>query len=74
MEMGMPQGLAYMAANPTRKKPVFGLVTNGNNFIFLKLQQQEYTLSDSFALLSCQNKLYDVVQILKQIRDRIITP
>lgn len=74
METAMPQGLAYMAANPTPEKPVFGLVTNGNNFIFLKLQQQEYALSDSFALLSRQNKLYDVVQILKQIRDRLITP
>lgn len=73
METAMPQGLAYMAANQTPEKPVFGLVTNGNNFIFIKLQQREYALSDSFALLSRQNKLYDVVQILKQIRDRIIT-
>ncbi len=72
METAMPQGLAYMAANLTLEKPVFGLITNGNNFIFIKLCQREYALSDSFALLSRQNKLHDVLQILKQVRDRLI--
>jgi hypothetical protein len=71
METALPQGLAYMAAHPTPNQPVFGLVTNGNHFLFIKLQQREYALSDSFALRSRQNKLYEVVQILKQIRDRI---
>jgi hypothetical protein len=72
METAIPQGLAYMAANPTPGQPVFGLVTNGNNFIFIKLQQQEYALSDSLTLLSRQNKLYEVLQILKQIRVHMI--
>jgi hypothetical protein len=73
METAIPQGLAYMAANSIPDKPIFGLVTNGNNFIFIKLQQKNYALSDSLALLSRQNRLYEVLQILKQIRDRLLT-
>jgi hypothetical protein len=37
LEVGIPQALAYMLANPQPDKPVFGLVTNGGNFIFMKM-------------------------------------
>jgi hypothetical protein len=69
METALPQALTYMVAHPNQSLPVFGLAANGNNFMFLKLQHQEYAFSDSFSLLSHQNKLYEVLQILKQIRD-----
>jgi hypothetical protein len=72
METALPQALTYMVAHPDQTRPVFGLAANGNNFMFLKLQHQEYAFSDSFSLLSHQNKLYEVRQILKQIRDRLI--
>jgi hypothetical protein len=75
METAIPQALTYMAASPGLEKPVFGLVTNGHNFAFIKLQQlsrKQYTISDTFSLMSHQNRLYEVVQILKQIRDRLI--
>lgn len=42
-------------------------------YAFIKLQQRiqkEYGISDTFSLRSRQNNLYDVLQILKQIRDR----
>ncbi|HAG83274.1 MAG TPA: restriction endonuclease subunit R [Cyanobacteria bacterium UBA12227] len=74
METAIPQCLAYMAGSPNLEKPVYGLVTNGHQFAFLKLQQRsqkEYRISDTFSLRSRQNHLYDVVQILKQIRDRL---
>jgi predicted type IV restriction endonuclease len=44
LEPGIPQLLAYMLANPDRQLPIFGLVTNGSNFIFAKLQWQEKPL------------------------------
>jgi hypothetical protein len=75
METALPQALAYMAASPTLEKPVFGLATNGNRFAFIKLQQRnqrEYAFSDSFSLLAHQNKLYEVLQILKHIGDFLI--
>ncbi len=70
LELALPQTLAYMLANPNPEKPVFGMVTNGGNFIFVKLQIQEfpqYELSNIFSLLPRRNQLYDVLQILKRL-------
>jgi hypothetical protein len=74
IETAIPQALTYMAANPNLERSLFGLVTNGNNFAFLKLQQRsqkEYAISDTFSLRSRQNKLYEVLQVLKQIRNHL---
>ena len=53
METAIPQCLAYMAGSPNLEKPVYGLVTNGHQFAFLKLQrrsQTEYRISDTLSL------------------------
>jgi hypothetical protein len=66
----IPQALAYMLGNPDLQRPVFGLVTNGSNFIFLKLIKQDtpyYALSDEFTLLKRENELYPILRILKNI-------
>jgi hypothetical protein len=70
LELALPQTLGYMLANPNPEKPVFGMVTNGGNFIFVKLQIKEfpqYELSNVFSLLPRQNQLYDVLQVLKRL-------
>ncbi len=67
----IPQALAYMLSNPYPENPVFGLVTNGSEFIFLKLLKQDipqYALSEQFTLLKRENELYKVLGILKNIR------
>ncbi len=69
LESGIPQAPAYMLNNPNPEKPIFGLVTNGSNFIFIKLIKQErslYALSNEFTLRRA-NDLYIVLSILKQI-------
>lgn len=69
LEVGIPQSLAYMLANPQPNKPVFGFVTNGSNFIFIKMIQQDkpyYALSDEFTLRR-SNDLYIVLSILKSL-------
>jgi len=69
VEVGIPQALTYMMANPDRDRPVFGLVTNGSEFIFLKLQHQDslkYAESDLFSIKR-GNDLYTVVSILKHL-------
>lgn len=74
LEPGIPQALAYMLANPNPEKPLFGLVTNGSNFIFLKLVKQEvpyYALSDEFTLRR-GNDLYTVLGILKRLSQVLI--
>jgi hypothetical protein len=68
----IPQALAYMLAQPSRdqpEKPLFGMVLNGSEFLFLKLVQREtpvYGLSDLFSLLNRRNDLYPVLQVLKR--------
>ncbi|AFY47209.1 hypothetical protein Nos7524_1328 [Nostoc sp. PCC 7524] len=66
----IPQALTYMLAHPNQDKPVFGLVTNGNDFTFLKLIKNsniEYALSDKFTLWKRENELYKVLAILKNL-------
>ncbi len=66
----IPQALTYMLNNPHKEKPVFGLVTNGEDFQFLKLQKQErplYALSDKFTLSKRVNELYQVLSIFKKL-------
>ncbi|QLE57538.1 type I restriction enzyme HsdR N-terminal domain-containing protein [Nostoc sp. TCL26-01] len=69
LTVAIPQALAYMLADVTPVKPVFGFVTNGNEFRFIKLIEAEvpqYALSDLFALDS-RDDLYTVVKVLKQL-------
>lgn len=66
----IPQALTYMLANPHPTKPLFGLVMNGSDFIFIKfsqINQAQYALSDQFTLLKRENELYQVFQILKKL-------
>ena len=70
LEVGIPQALTYMLGNPNPGKPAFGLVTNGQDFVFLKLLKQDtmkYAESDWFSLRRTKNELYDVLQILKRL-------
>lgn len=69
LEPGIPQALAYMMANPNPDKTAFGLVTNGSNFLFIKLMKQDtpqYALSDEFTLRHGHD-LYSVLRVLKQL-------
>lgn len=66
----IPQALVYMLASPNSEKPVFGLVTSGEDFQFIKLIKQdkpEYSLSDKFTLSRRENELYKVLSILKKL-------
>jgi len=75
LEVGMPQILAYMLANPTADTPTYGLITNGSNFIFLKLANQEtpqYALSRLFYILNPGNDLYNVLRVLKHLASFVV--
>lgn len=70
----IPRALAYMMASPNADRLIFGLVTNGIQFIFLKLIKQDaphYALSDEFTLLRRENDLYGVLGVLKQLGELI---
>jgi hypothetical protein len=65
----LPQALAYMMANPYPQQPVFGIVTNGDDILFVKLTAPtpQYALSRVFAPFTSAKELYMVLQILKRI-------
>ena len=68
LKVGIPQALAYMLATPQPAQPLYGMVTNGSNFVFLKLLQQDsprYARSHEF-ILEQENDLDTVLQILKR--------
>jgi len=69
LEAGIPQALAYMLGSPNLEKPAFGFITNGPNFIFLKLMQKDtrrYGRSHFFSLDN-EDDLYTVLKILKRL-------
>ncbi len=76
--IALPQALAYMMANPHGDRPIYGLITNGDEFMFIKMLTQglpQYDLSNVFSLLiPRRNQLYDILQILKQIRLMMLQP
>ncbi len=68
-KVGIPQVLSYMLAAPNGNFPRYGLVTNGTDFVFLKLMVQEvpcYARSRQF-ILGQDNDLERVLQILKHL-------
>lgn len=70
VDEGRAQLLSYMLASPTIEKPVFGMITNGRNFLFVKLIQQptpRYALSRLFSLVNPGNELYTVLGVLKRL-------
>ena len=69
--VAIPQALAYMMASPANQPQTFGMVTNGDGFLFIKLNkrpQPTYALSDDFSLFAqARNELYDVFRIMKRL-------
>lgn len=68
-----PQLLAYMAANPQRTLPNYGVATNGDEFVFLKLgSSNNYDVSRSFSLFPQRHELEKVARILKLLGQQVL--
>ncbi|MEG5035274.1 type I restriction endonuclease [Microcoleus sp. AT3-D2] len=66
----LPQALAYMMANPDLDKPRFGMLTNGDDVLFVKLRAQptpEYGLSRAFSIYTVRSELRSAFQVLKNL-------
>ncbi|MEM9218256.1 MAG: type I restriction endonuclease subunit R [Cyanobacteria bacterium P01_F01_bin.150] len=66
----LPQTLTYMMASKGNSHTVYGLITTGEDYLFVKLNRQshEYDLSDKFTLSTRrENQFYTVIQILKYL-------
>ncbi len=65
----IPIALIFMLMHSDSEKPKFGFLTNGSEFIFLKLTKQgtpRYAMSCGF-FLSNKGNLYTVLSILKRL-------
>ena len=75
--VALPQLMTYMMANPYPERPVYGMIGNGDEFMFIKMLTEvnpQYDLSNIFyLLLPRRNQLYDVLSILKQIAKVMVT-
>jgi hypothetical protein len=70
LQVGVPQVLSYMLAAP-QEHPVYGLVTNGTDFVFLKLTFDgvpRYGKSRQFVLGQDQD-LEQVLKIMKHLAE-----
>ncbi|NJL41204.1 MAG: restriction endonuclease subunit R [Leptolyngbyaceae cyanobacterium SM1_4_3] len=70
----LSQALFHMMNSPNLDAPTYGLLTNGNRFIFVKLTRQstpQFALSEDFSLQSKRNQLHEVLAILKRLRDLV---
>lgn len=74
IDVALLQALTYMMATPNDEQPIFGFVTNGKHFQFIKLVKQstpQYALSDEFTIANRDNGLYQVLQILKRLKELV---
>lgn len=69
----LPQTLAYLMANPQPEQPSFGMVTNGDEVLFVKVQQEQrlYGLSRIFSPFASGQELRNTLQILQRLGQAI---
>lgn len=69
--VALPQALTYMMANRNPQRSVYGMITNGDEFQFIKVvtqNQPQYDLSNIYSLLlPRRNQLQDILRVLKKI-------
>ncbi|MBE9058590.1 type I restriction enzyme HsdR N-terminal domain-containing protein [Sphaerospermopsis sp. LEGE 08334] len=68
----IPQALAYMLSNEETVLPTFGMISNGNEFLFLKVLEHKYANSRLFSLVNPDNELYSVLQVIKRLGMEVI--
>jgi hypothetical protein len=67
--------LAYMLATPIADRPTFGMATNGDEFVFLKLvpgSAPQYDVSRTFSLFPWRHELAEVVRILGKLGEIVV--
>lgn len=74
LKVGIPQVLSYMLAKPSSDRPLYGMVTNGSSFVFLKLvtgHEPRYARSKEF-ILDQDDGLALTLQIMKRLGSEAI--
>ena len=72
--LALPQALAYMMAIPDLTKSRFGMLTHGDDVLFVKLVAQpspQYALSRAFSIHTVASELRSAFQVLKYLGQSI---
>ena len=75
LRSALPQLLTYLMASPQPAESLFGLITNGDEVLFVKVSQSssvQYDISRVFSLYTVRSELTQVLQILKNIGQVIV--
>jgi hypothetical protein len=71
LHKALPQALAYMLASPNPNQTTFGLISNGSEYRFLKLNAgndlPKYSTSSLFSIFPPDDDLPTVLQILRRL-------
>lgn len=74
--VALPQLFAYMLAQPQQGNLAFGLATNGDEFIFLKVdfsaEKPVYGFSRGYSLLPVNHELDTVLKIMKRLGTAVL--
>jgi len=65
----LPQTLAYLMASPNSDRPTFAMLTNGDDIVFVKLQGEQYAMSQVLAPLVNRGELEVAWQVLRKIAE-----
>jgi hypothetical protein len=71
----LPQTLAYLMASPNSigtHRPNFGMLTNGDDIVFIKSEADHYAMSQVFAPLVNQGELETACKVLRKIAEIVI--
>lgn len=66
----LPQALAYLMAAPANDAPLFGLLTNGDDVVFIKVNRdnpRQYALSRVFSLYAVPEDASEAIRVLKRL-------
>jgi len=69
----LPQALAYLMANPNPEYPVFGMLTNGDEMVFIQMKDQKYAFSRVFSPLVAQSDLEAMLISLRSLVKKCLT-
>ncbi|MEL7054197.1 MAG: type I restriction enzyme HsdR N-terminal domain-containing protein [Cyanobacteria bacterium J06588_5] len=72
----LPQALAYLMAAPAGDAPLFGLLTNGDDVVFIKVNRdapRQYALSRVFSLYAVPEDTGEVIRVLQRLGQKVLS-
>lgn len=72
----LPQALAYLMAAPASDAPLFGLLTNGDDVVFIKIDRdtpRRYALSRVFSLYAVPEDTGEAIRVIQQLGQKVLS-